>query len=167
MTDIKTHIGYARAWVRLSLEKKLLSRHLRTLLSQGLLLKTLYRRCAFLRCEDEREQFLYHLLTLNAVDYFCFTNTYPTTSKQKRPMDIELSFDSFYFLFAALPYRVIIFPSRKSSAASSTTANCYIVISGTISETQHIPIPKGSLEFVFNVRGNKSYTHSYMFFIYE
>ncbi|XP_026468507.1 DENN domain-containing protein 5A-like [Ctenocephalides felis] len=129
MTDIKTHIGYARAWVRLSLEKKLLSRHLRTLLSQGLLLKTLYRRCAFLRCEDEREQFLYHLLTLNAVDYFCFTNTYPTTT---------------------LPYRVIIFPSRKSSAASSTTANCYIVISGTISETQHIPIPKGSLEFVFN-----------------
>lgn len=39
MTDIKTHIGYARAWVRLSLEKKLLSRHLHTLLSDSALLR--------------------------------------------------------------------------------------------------------------------------------
>lgn len=39
MTDIKTHIGYARAFIRLSLEKKLLSRHLRTLLSETTLLR--------------------------------------------------------------------------------------------------------------------------------
>lgn len=39
MTDIKTHIGYARAWVRLALEKKLLSRHLKTLLSDTALLR--------------------------------------------------------------------------------------------------------------------------------
>jgi DENN domain-containing protein 5 len=39
MTDIKTHIGYARAWVRLALEKKLLSKHLRTLLMDTSLLK--------------------------------------------------------------------------------------------------------------------------------
>lgn len=81
MTDIKTEIGYARAWVRLSLEKKLLSKHLRELLSDTTLLRSQYKRTAFLRCEEEREQFLYHLLTLNAVDYYCFTNTYPTTSK--------------------------------------------------------------------------------------
>lgn len=80
MTDIKTHIGYARAWVRLALEKKLLSKHFRTLLSDTALLRTLYKRSAFVRCEEEKEQFLYHLLTLNAVDYFCFTCTYPTTS---------------------------------------------------------------------------------------
>jgi RUN domain len=43
MTDIKTHIGYARAWVRLALEKKLLSKHLRTLLMDTSLLK--YRIC--------------------------------------------------------------------------------------------------------------------------
>lgn len=83
MSDIKTHIGYARAWVRLALEKKLLSRHLRTLLSDSNILRSLYKRSAFVRCEEEKEQFLYHLLTLNAVDYFCFTNTYPTTSKLK------------------------------------------------------------------------------------
>lgn len=39
MTEIKTHIGYARAWVRLALEKKLLSRHLKTLLADNTLLR--------------------------------------------------------------------------------------------------------------------------------
>lgn len=81
MSDVKTHIGMARAWVRLALERKHLSRHLRILLSDQALLKNQYKRSAFLRCEEEREQFLYHLLSLNAVDYFCFTSTYPTTSK--------------------------------------------------------------------------------------
>ncbi|XP_050491007.1 DENN domain-containing protein 5B isoform X4 [Bombus huntii] len=128
MTDIKTHIGYARAWVRLALEKKLLSRHLKTLLSDTRLLRSQYKRSAFLRCEEEKEQFLYHLLTLNAVDYFCFTNNYPTTK---------------------LPYRVVIFPSRKASAAT-TSANSWIAISGTLCETNPVPIPKGALEFVFH-----------------
>ncbi|KOB77817.1 RAB6IP1-like protein [Operophtera brumata] len=44
-------------------------------------MRSQYKRTAFLRCEEEREQFLYHLLTLNAVDYKCFTNTYPTTKR--------------------------------------------------------------------------------------
>ena len=39
MTDIKTHLGYARAWVRLCLEKKLLYDHLSTLLSEEQLLR--------------------------------------------------------------------------------------------------------------------------------
>ncbi|XP_074108199.1 DENN domain containing pinstripe isoform X2 [Cotesia typhae] len=128
MTEIKTHIGYARAWVRLALEKKLLSRHLKVLLFNTTLLRNQYKRSAFLRCEEEKEQFLYHLLTLNAVDYFCFTNNYPTTK---------------------LPYRVIIFPSRKASAAT-TSANGWIVISGTLCETNPVGIPKGNLEFVFH-----------------
>ncbi|XP_021707932.1 DENN domain-containing protein 5A isoform X3 [Aedes aegypti] len=128
MTDIKTHIGYARAWVRLALEKKLLSRHLRSLLTDTALLRQLYKRSAFVRSDDEVEQFLYHLLTLNAVDYFCFTNTYPTT---------------------ILPYRVVIFPSKKGSAAT-TSANVWIAISGTLGETQQISVPRHSLEFVFH-----------------
>ena len=49
MTEIKTHIGYARAWVRLSMEKKLLSKHLAELLTNHALLKNLYKRYAFLR----------------------------------------------------------------------------------------------------------------------
>ena len=82
MPEIKTHIGYARAWVRLSLEKKLLSKHLTHLLHNQDLLRSLYKRYAFLRYDDEKEQFLSYLLSLNAVDYFCFTNTYTSTSKQ-------------------------------------------------------------------------------------
>ncbi|XP_052123081.1 DENN domain-containing protein 5A isoform X2 [Frankliniella occidentalis] len=127
MTDIKTHIGYARAWVRLSLEKKLLSKHLRTLLSDTSLLKTHYKRYAFLRCEEEREQFLYHLLSLNAVDYLCFTNTYTTTK---------------------MPYRVVIFPSRKYSAAT-TSANSWVQVAGSIGESNQVPVPRGHPEFVF------------------
>lgn len=80
MTEIKSDIGFSRAWLRLSLEKKLLSNHLRSLLSDNALLKAQYKRNAFLRCEEEREQFLFHLLSLNAVDYFCFTNTYISAS---------------------------------------------------------------------------------------
>lgn len=129
ITDIKTHIGYARAWVRLALEKKLLSRHLRTLLLDATLLRSLYKRSAFLRSEEEKEQFLYHLLTLNAVDYFCFTNTYSTSK---------------------LPYRVVIFPSKKSNAAT-TSANVWVAVSGKLGETQEVTVPRGSLEFVFQV----------------
>ncbi|XP_055857093.1 DENN domain-containing protein 5B isoform X1 [Episyrphus balteatus] len=130
MTDIKTHIGYTRAWVRLSLEKKLLSRHFRTLLSEQTLLRSLYKRSAFLRCEEEKEQFLYHLLTLNTVDYCSFTNTYPNTK---------------------LPYRVVIFPSRKYGNYK-TSSGVWIRISGTLTETQCLPVPKGALEFIFHYK---------------
>ena len=39
MEEIKTPNGYARAWIRLALEKKLLSRHFRELLSNQDLLR--------------------------------------------------------------------------------------------------------------------------------
>ena len=42
--------------------------------------RSMYKRYAFLRCEEEREQFLTHLLTLNAVDLMCFTNTFTTST---------------------------------------------------------------------------------------
>src|SRR5262249_21286274 len=42
--------------------------------------RSLYKRYAFVRCEDEREQFLYHILSLNAAEYRCFTNTFIRTS---------------------------------------------------------------------------------------
>ncbi|XP_075163800.1 DENN domain containing pinstripe isoform X1 [Haematobia irritans] len=130
MGDIKTQIGYTRAWVRLALEKKLLSRHFRTLLSDESLLRSMYKRSSFLRCEEEKEQFLYHILTLNTVDYYSFTNTYPATK---------------------LPYRVAIIPSRKYGSYH-TSSNVWIVVSGTLNETQKVPVPKGSLEFIFHFK---------------
>uniref|UniRef100_A0A1I7X3X5 UDENN domain-containing protein n=1 Tax=Heterorhabditis bacteriophora TaxID=37862 RepID=A0A1I7X3X5_HETBA len=79
MTEIKTDIGYARAFVRLALERKLLHRHLATLLMNSKLLSDLYKQYAFTRCDDEKEQFLYHILSLNAAQFRCFTNTFTKT----------------------------------------------------------------------------------------
>lgn len=78
MTDVKTDIGKSRAFIRLSLEKKVLSEHLRQLLDhQDLTIS--YDKYSFLRSEEEKEQFLTHLLTLNAVDLLCFTNSFTTS----------------------------------------------------------------------------------------
>ncbi|XP_019375140.1 PREDICTED: DENN domain-containing protein 5A isoform X2 [Gavialis gangeticus] len=125
--EIKTDVGKARAWVRLSMEKKLLSRHLKQLLSDHELTKKLYKRYAFLRCDDEKEQFLYHLLSFNAVDYFCFTNVFTTI---------------------LIPYHILIVPSKKLGG-SMFTANPWICISGELGETGVLQIPRNILEMTF------------------
>ncbi|CAH0560214.1 unnamed protein product [Brassicogethes aeneus] len=125
MSDVRTGIGMARAWVRLALEKKQLSKHFRTILSDQTLLRNMYKRSAFLRSEEEREQFLYHLLSLNAVDYFCFTSTYPTT---------------------IIPYRIVIVPTKRGTTSS---ANVWVVLSGTLSETRKVQVPKSTLNFEY------------------
>ncbi|XP_052525010.1 DENN domain-containing protein 5B isoform X2 [Tympanuchus pallidicinctus] len=127
MSEIKTDVGRARAWIRLSLEKKLLSQHLKQLLSNQPLAKKLYKRYAFLRCEEEREQFLYHLLSLNAVDYFCFTSVFTTI---------------------VIPYRAVIIPIKKLSNAI-TTSNPWICVSGELGDTGVMQIPKNLLEMTF------------------
>ncbi|XP_029438171.1 DENN domain-containing protein 5A isoform X3 [Rhinatrema bivittatum] len=125
--EIKTDVGKARAWVRLSMEKKLLSRHLKQLLLDHELTKKLYKRYAFLRCDDEKEQFLYHLLSFNAVDYFCFTNVFTTIM---------------------IPYHILIVPSKKLGG-SMFTANPWICISGELGETAVLQIPRNILEMTF------------------
>uniref|UniRef100_A0A670JF20 DENN domain containing 5B n=1 Tax=Podarcis muralis TaxID=64176 RepID=A0A670JF20_PODMU len=127
MSEIKTDVGRARAWIRLSLEKKLLSQHLKQLLSNQALAKKLYKRYAFLRCEEEREQFLYHLLSLNAVNYFCFTSVFTTI---------------------VIPYRTVIIPIKKLSNAI-TTSNPWICVSGELGDTGIMQIPKNLLEMTF------------------
>ncbi|XP_017706967.1 PREDICTED: DENN domain-containing protein 5B isoform X3 [Rhinopithecus bieti] len=129
MSEIKTDVGRARAWIRLSLEKKLLSQHLKQLLSNQPLTKKLYKRYAFLRCEEEREQFLYHLLSLNAVDYFCFTSVFTTIM---------------------IPYRSVIIPIKKLSNAI-ITSNPWICVSGELGDTGVMQIPKNLLEMTFEV----------------
>ncbi|XP_051552921.1 DENN domain-containing protein 5A-like isoform X1 [Myxocyprinus asiaticus] len=127
ISEIKTDVGKARAWVRLSMEKKLLSRHLKQLLSDHELNKKLYKRYAFLRCDDEKEQFLYHLLSFNAVDYFCFTNVFTTIM---------------------IPYHVVIIPSKKLGG-SMFTANPWVCVSGELAETGVLQVPKNTLEITF------------------
>ncbi|KAJ8396724.1 hypothetical protein AAFF_G00015620 [Aldrovandia affinis] len=125
--EIKTDVGKARAWVRLSMEKKLLSRHLKQLLYDHELTKKLYKRYAFLRCDDEKEQFLYHLLSFNAVDYFCFTNVFTTIM---------------------MPYHVLVVPSKKLGG-SMFTANPWLCVAGELSETVVLQVPKNTLEITF------------------
>uniref|UniRef100_H2LRY1 DENN domain containing 5A n=1 Tax=Oryzias latipes TaxID=8090 RepID=H2LRY1_ORYLA len=127
ISEIKTDVGKARAWVRLSMEKKLLSRHLKQLLSDHELTKKLYKRYAFLRCDDEKEQFLYHLLSFNAVDYFCFTNVFTTIM---------------------IPYHVVVVPSKKLSG-SMFTANPWVCVSGELAETGVLQVPRNTLEITF------------------
>ncbi|XP_073462099.1 LOW QUALITY PROTEIN: DENN domain-containing protein 5A [Aquarana catesbeiana] len=125
--EIKTDVGKARAWVRLSMEKKLLSRHLKQLLLDHELTRKLYKRYAFLRCDDEKEQFLYHLLSFNAVDYFCFTNVFTTIM---------------------IPYHILIIPSKKLGG-SMFTANPWICISGELGETGVLQVPRSILEMTY------------------
>ncbi|XP_010795034.1 DENN domain-containing protein 5B-like [Notothenia coriiceps] len=128
MSEIKTDVGRARAWIRLSLEKKLLSQHLKQLLCRQALTKKLYKRYAFLRCEEEKEQFLFHLLSLNTVDYFCFTSVFTTIM---------------------IPYRVVIIPIKKLSNAM-TTSNPWVCVSGQLGDSGIMQIPKNVLEMTFD-----------------
>merc|ERR1719348_798750 len=128
--EIKTEIGYSRAWVRLALEQKVLASHLATMIKDLPLLRSLYKRYAFLRCEDEKEQTLYYLQTLNAVDFSCFTNAYT---------------NSFIL------YQVLIFPSQRSGAALSS-ANLWLHMVGTHTETDYLQVPRGVIHFSFWAR---------------
>lgn len=124
MADIKTQVGFARAWIRLALEKKQLADHLKMLLSDNELVTARYRDYAFLRSEDEREQFLFHLLSLTAVDFRCFTLGFANT---------------------LVTYR-ISFVTGKSLTSSTTTANLWIMLSGENANTGRVPIPRGEYD---------------------
>ena len=65
----------------LSLYALLCNLNFKSITLTTLIYRRLYKRYAFLRSEDEKEQFLFHLLSLNAVDYHCFTNTFTNTGK--------------------------------------------------------------------------------------
>ncbi|EJD76428.1 DENN domain-containing protein 5A, variant [Loa loa] len=128
MTDIKTDIGYARAFVRLALERKLLHKHLKTVLGNTHLLQQLYKRYAFLRCDDEKEQFLYHVLSLNAAEFNCFTNSFKKTKMQ---------------------YHVLLV-SRNSRSIISWPV--WIIITGSLCSTTAIELKQGILDFTFDYR---------------
>lgn len=124
MKELKTDIGYARAFIRLTLEKKVLSRHLRTLLNDVSILRSMYKRTAFLTYDDEKEQFLYHLLTLNAVDYNCFSQVYAMTN---------------------IPYRIVIVPVSGTGTLTrknSFMPRLWITVFGSIGESERISVKK-------------------------
>jgi len=129
MRDVHTDVGRSRAWIRLALEQKKLHDYLNHLLLDSDLLKKMYKKYSLLQCEDERQQFLYHLLTLKTADFNSFTNSFPKTD---------------------ITYRVAIFPSRQISLASGgTSANVYLRLHGELRHTAVMDVPRGTLNFVF------------------
>ena len=125
MTEIKTEVGLARAWIRLALEKKQLADHLTLLLLDTELVTERYKDYAFLRSEDEREQLVYHLLSLTTVDFHCFTHGFSTTS---------------------VAYRVTFITGKNSLASSTTTANLWFMLAGEHAKTGHVQMPKSDYE---------------------
>nr|CAB3237349.1 DENN domain-containing protein 5A-like [Phallusia mammillata] len=128
MRDVQTEVGRSRAWIRLALEQKQLNCYLRQLLNDRKLLNVMYKRYSLLQCDDQCEQFLIHLLSLNAADFTCFTNSFPKT---------------------VIEYQVWIMPGRQLSGPSQTTANIYMKIGGEQCNTELIAVPKNCLEFTF------------------
>uniref|UniRef100_A0A4W5L353 DENN/MADD domain containing 5B n=1 Tax=Hucho hucho TaxID=62062 RepID=A0A4W5L353_9TELE len=127
MSESLSEVGRARAWIHLSLEKKVLSQHLKLLLANQNLIRQLYKPHAFLLREEEREQFLFHLLSLNTVDYLCFTRTFTSIS---------------------IPYRVVITPMKKLSIAM-TMSNPWVCVSGELGDSGVRQIPKNIQEIFF------------------
>nr|XP_061812568.1 DENN domain-containing protein 5B-like isoform X1 [Nerophis lumbriciformis] len=130
MSDGLSEVGQARAWISLALEKKMLSQHLKELLTNQELLKQLYKPHAFLLCEEEREQFLFHLLSLNTVDYLCFTHAFASIN---------------------IPYRVAIIPMKKLSIAMATV-NPWVCVSGEMGDSGVRQIPKNTQEIFFQCK---------------
>ncbi|XP_068458700.1 DENN domain-containing protein 5B-like [Clinocottus analis] len=130
MSEGLSEVGQARAWIHLALEKKMLSQHLKELLTNQELLRQLYKPHAFLLCEEEREQFLFHLLSLNTVDYLCFTRVFTSIS---------------------IPYRVVIIPMKKLSIAMATV-DPWVCVSGELGDSSVRQIPKNTQEIYFKCK---------------
>ncbi|XP_061780540.1 DENN domain-containing protein 5B-like [Nerophis lumbriciformis] len=130
MSEGLSEVGQARAWISLALEKKMLSQHLKELLTNQELLRHLYKPHAFLLCEEEREQFLFHLLSLNTVDYLCFTRAFHSID---------------------IPYRVAIIPMKKLSIAMATV-NPWVCVSGEMGDSGVRQIPKNTQDIFFQCK---------------
>ncbi|XP_075998353.1 DENN domain-containing protein 5B-like [Genypterus blacodes] len=130
MSEGLSEVGQARAWIHLALEKKMLSQHLKELLMNQELLRQLYKPHAFLQCDEEREQFLFHLLSLNTVDYLCFTRVFTSIN---------------------IPYRVVIIPMKKLSIAMATV-NPWVCVSGELGDSGVRQIPKNTQEIYFQCK---------------
>ena len=83
-------------------------------------LRQRYRSYAFLLTEDEKEQFLLHLLSLSAGDFNCFSTAFTDTSNQWLP-DIYFSesalylFPSFFLLLSFFLFSPFVFFFPSSS----------------------------------------------------
>lgn len=85
--------------------------------------RQLYKPHAFLLCEEEREQFLFHLLSLNTVDYLCFTRVFTSVCKsceleQQKKFSFVL-FITTTTLTSSLLTRIKSVPAKRPSLQTS------------------------------------------------
>lgn len=75
-------------------------------------------------------------------------------------------FDIFIFVlhsFPVIPYRIMIVPNKKGT---TTSANVWVVLSGTLSETNRFSVPKSTLNFEFKVNIFESIRQLFLFVHY-
>ena len=85
----------------------------------------LYKPYAFAGCDDEREQFLYHILSLNAAQFRCFTNTFTKTK---------------------MDYQVVI----VTGSWRGTLPAIWITVEGNLCSTPVIKLPPNTPLFKFD-----------------
>ena len=104
------------------------------------------------RCEDEREQALFHLQTLTTVEFTCFTNAYAKSSMlyqvKKNTLDHHLvQWLTSYFALL----QVLIFPSPKSGTVPcSATVHLHVI--GSLGETMLIQVSQMRTSLFINVQ---------------
>eukprot|EP00054_Salpingoeca_dolichothecata_P023401 m.155953 g.155953 ORF g.155953 m.155953 type:complete len:566 (+) comp24672_c0_seq1:239-1936(+) len=121
MPFLMSDVGRARAWLRLALEKKTLSRLLEHLFSKNGFLRGLYKPYAFAAHEDVQVQVVSHFLSLTTVDFLAFSANYPP---------------------ATITYRIAIHTARKFR--SGTSANVSITLHGEYRKLGPIIRKKGA-----------------------
>ena len=160
---------------RLALEKKCLSRHLSALLARDDLTSQRYKEYAFLRTEEEREQFLYHLLTLTAKDFSCFTNgfmnssMFPSSLPQSHSLNPMYAFLQVMYLIhppthplnsplpPAMVYRVLMVGEGKRLGLN--TSSPYLTVAGENGDSGVVDIPHGDNQVDITVSVLMDTTH--------
>ncbi len=111
-----------------------------------LFLRRRYREYAFIGTDEEREQFLYHLLTLTARDFNCFTTAFLSTSEYL-PVCVCLC-DTYSPLCVcvcvAMTYRVLVVGEGKHFGLS--TACLYATLGGGAAEAVTMEMPRGEYQ---------------------
>ena len=95
--------------------------------------------------DDEKEQFLLHLLSLSAGDFNCFSSAFTNTSTtihflEPNPLSICI---------AAMSYRVLVVSEGKYLGLSS--ACLYVKVGGEGGDSDTVAIPRGNYQVEFSV----------------
>ncbi len=132
MAELKTEASKVRAWIRLAIERKVLASHIKELLSDELLLRQLYKTNSFFLFDDAEishvdtiTQLTYHLLTLNAVDFFSFTDNFPVCK---------------------VAYKLHVCPIPRIQTNKIT-----ILITGSLNQTEKLYLHSDNNELAFKV----------------